>query len=300
MGERAMKTSLTKTLAALALGVCGVGFAQDAPAPTAESGNIAATKLGELTTKATALLKKSDAAPAVGLTFALFVGREVNENSPVRMPTFSKRDVASVEALLEKKNGLVERNAATMTSKEKAFYLKPKRENVLAMLRRVADEAREEDSIWVVFSGDGVSYEGDAAFLPQGASLDDPATWIFESEVREILAASPAKNVVAVWLTHRRTYKVENPTPRERRAIEPKEGAERVAIFACSSGESAWESQDRELDLFWSEFLSAAEATDEPLRGETLRRVFDAAAAKTSEATQNNKIGAQTPKWQNF
>ncbi len=289
-----MRSSLTKTLFALALCACGVGFAQDA------SKTDAAAKLGALAADAAVLAQKSEVAAPTGLTFALFVGREIDEAAPVRLPSFSTKDVASVEALLKAKNGLAERNAATMTADEDAFYLKPSRENVLSMLRRVADEAREADSIWVVFSGDGVSYEGDAAFLPQGATLDDPATWIFESEVREILAASRAKNVVAVWLTHRRTYKVANPTPRERQAIEPKEGAERVAIFACSNGGSAWEAQERELDLFWSEFLSAANASDAPLRGEALRRAFDEAAAKTSEATKNNKFGAQTPEWQNF
>lgn len=303
-----MKISLTKTFLAFALSACCVGLAQDAPKTASEGEKVA----NEQAKNPASLLAPNGESPSIlfaskenvanrlGLTFGLFVGREVEEEAPERLPTFSKNDVASVEALLKAKNGLFERNAATMTSDEDAFYLKPKRENVLSMLRRVAEEAREADSIWVVFSGDGVSYEGDAAFLPQGASLDDPSTWIFESEVREILAASRAKSVVSVWLTHRRIYKVANPTPRERRAIEPKDGAERVAIFACSTGDSARETQKKQLDLFWSEFLNVANASDKPLRGEALRRAFDEASAKTKEATKEDKFGPQTSEWQNF
>lgn len=305
-----MKASWTKIFFALALSVGAVGFAQDVP-PTSEPGQKGEPTANEAT-PSPALIFSTNGAQAAefyksprdvslgGLTFALFVGREVNEESPTRLPTFSKNDVASAEALLKAKNNLFERNGATLTSDEDAFYLKPKRDNVLSMLRRVAEEAREEDSIWVVFSGDGVSYEGDAAFLPQDAKSKDPATWIFESEVREILAASRAKNVVSVWLTHRRVYPVENPTPRERRAIEAKEGAERVAIFACSAGESAWEAQEAELDLFWSAFQSAANASDAPLRGEALRRAFDEAAAKTSEAAKARGLEPQRPELQYF
>lgn len=294
-----MKTTFTQTFLALALTACGVAWAQDdaKPASNAEKAAAAMSKLAE---SASTPSQKQNVALANGLTFALLVGREVDENSPMRLPTFSKKDVASGAALLKEKNGLFDRNAATMTSEADAFYLKPTRSNVLSMLRRVADEALEEDSIWVVFSGNGVSYEGDAAFLPQGAKFDDPTTWIFESEVREILAESKAKNVVSVWLTHRRVYQVPNPTPRERRAIEAKEGAERVAIFACSNGGSAWEAREAELDLFWSCFLTAANASDKPLRGEALRRAFDEAAAKTSEATKANEFGPQKPEWQNF
>ncbi|MBQ7112449.1 MAG: hypothetical protein IJO06_14710 [Thermoguttaceae bacterium] len=309
-----MKASLTKTSLLLALSACGVGFAQDAPnspseaekavasTPASEGEQAVAETLfsGNVLQASNLLSSRQNVALANGLTFALLVGREVDENSPMRLPTFSKKDVASGAALLKEKNGLFDRNAATMTSEADAFYLKPTRSNVLSMLRRVADEALEEDSIWVVFSGNGVSYEGDAAFLPQGAKFDDPTTWIFESEVREILAESKAKNVVSVWLTHRRVYQVPNPTPRERRAIEAKEGAERVAIFACSNGGSAWEAREAELDLFWSCFLTAANASDKPLRGEALRRAFDEAAAKTSEATKANEFGPQKPEWQNF
>jgi len=242
----------------------------------------------------------NEAALKRGVTFALFVGCEVDEGNPAPPPSFTKADLESAKTLLQERAGLKAAYLATMTSDSKKFFLKPTRENVLAMLRRVAEEARPEDAICVVFSGEGFSVDGDAAFVPSVAT-GDVARWIFESEVRAILASSRANRVATVWLTGRFERRDLKKTERAQTpGVEARDGAERVAIFACSKGERVRESTKARLDFFWSEFAAAAKTTEGFLEGETLRKAFDAASAKVVEATKDSEVGAQTPEWQSF
>ncbi len=242
----------------------------------------------------------NEAALKRGVTFALFVGCEVDEGNPAPPPSFTKADLESAKTLLQERAGLKAAYLATMTSDSKKFFLKPTRENVLAMLRRVAEEARPEDAICVVFSGEGFSVDGDAAFVPSVAT-GDVARWIFESEVRAILASSRANRVATVWLTGRfERADLKKPEQAQAPAVEARKDAERVAIFACSKGERVRESTQAKLDFFWSEFLAAAKTSEGFLNGETLRKAFDAASAKVVEATKDSEVGAQTPEWQNF
>lgn len=294
---------------ALAFALCAAPFAsgQEAAKPAAPQASADALKtearqfasgLGALLGDVS--LVGNETALKRGVTFALFVGCEVDEGNPRPTPSFSKEDLESAEALLQERAGLKAAYLATMTSDSKKFFLKPTRENVLAMLRRVAEEARSEDAIWVVFSGEGFSVDGDAAFVPSVAT-GDVARWIFESEVRAILASSRANRVATVWLTDRfERGDLKKPEQAQAPTVEARDGAERVAIFACSKGERVRESTQAKLDFFWSEFLTAAKTTEGFLSGETLRKAFDAASAKVVEATKNAEVGAQTPEWQNF
>lgn len=295
------------TLAFVALGVVPFASGQETAKPVASQASVDALKnearqfaAGLDATLGGVSFAGNETALKRGVTFALFVGREVDEGNPLPTPSFSKEDLESAQTLLRERAGLKSAYLATMTSDSKKFFLKPTRENVLAMLRRVAEEARPEDAIWVVFSGEGFSVDGDAAFAPSVAT-GDVARWIFESEVRAILASSRANRVATVWLTGRFERRDLKKTERAQTpGVEARDGAERVAIFACSKGERVRESTKARLDFFWSEFAAAAKTTEGFLEGETLRKAFDAASAKVVEATKDSEVGAQTPEWQNF
>ena len=296
-----MKKRLTAL--ALALSCAGTGFAQDAPRADLDSlkqqsANLLALPGGSL--YGNLENAKEEIAAATGVSFALFVGCELDEQNPMPATSFSKADLASAETLLRERAGLNDAYAATMTNESKSFFLKPTRANVLAMLRRVAEEARENDSIWVVFSGEGFSVEGDAAFVPSVAG-GDASQWVFASEARAILASSRANRVAIVWLTDRfERADLKKPEEAQAPAVEARKDAERVEIFACSQGERTRESTQAKLDLFWSEFLTAAKTSEGAFGGEALRKAFNAAAAKTFEATKDSEAGAQTPEWRNF
>lgn len=295
-----MKKRLTAL--ALALTCAGTGFAQETPRADLDalkpSANVLSVSDGSL--YGNFENAKEKIAAATGVSFALFVGCEVDEGNPAPPPSFTKADLESAKTFLRERAGLNDAYDATMTSEAKSFFLKPTRANVLAMLRRVAEEARENDSIWVVVSGEGFSVEGDAAFVPSVAG-GDASQWVFASEVRAILASSRANRVAIVWLADRfERADLKKPEQAQAPAVEARKDAERVAIFACSKGERVRESTQAKLDFFWSEFLAAAKTSEGFLNGETLRKAFDAASAKVVEATKDSEVGAQTPEWQNF
>ena len=72
--------------------------------------------------------------------------------------------------------------------------------DIVSMLKQVARETKDDDSVLVYFAGHGYMVDGTRAgyWIPSDASKDDPRSWISNSDVTEFLSLIKARQIILV------------------------------------------------------------------------------------------------------
>jgi hypothetical protein len=71
---------------------------------------------------------------------------------------------------------------------------RPTKRNIMEAIRRVAAGAGPQDTLWIYFSGHGTAIEGKSYLVPEDARMDNLATLVSVSDIRQLLERSPQHN----------------------------------------------------------------------------------------------------------
>lgn len=241
----------------------------------------------------------------VTVRYAVLIGYDINERNPGRLPEFSTQDVEKMGDFLEK-NGYEPQNIVRMTSQMPPFVLQPRRENILAVLKMVSQQAMPQDSIFVMVSGIGGMAEGELWFLPKGATSLKDEPWISQHEILDILRTSPCESITVMNLTDR--YQIHNVTQegttvsQQQRIPQKGPGGESVSAMenekpymtlmsSCSADQESLESREKKLDLFLTCFFDSAKETRTSGNPLSFHQIFPRAKQKTeSRAKEKSKV----------
>lgn len=238
-----------------------------------------------------------------GIVYALLVGYNVFERNPMHIAEYSKNDVSAMhKRLLEE--GVPPENIVCMTGDEKAFYLRPSRANILAMLQSMASHAGKNDTLFVMLGGIGAQVDDEACYLPMGTTtMTNGKGWIAESEIHRILLNARSHKTVLFGLYDRLMNRSEAVAEIIRMTLPDtvvevaeiaKDAKSHVTINSCSSGGFAEESKEVNNDLFLTALLTIAKERNAHWLND-LTTLFPSVQETVSMKTADREGGPQTP-----
>jgi tetratricopeptide (TPR) repeat protein len=195
-----------------------------------------------------------------GERYALLVGVKQYDKSELTTLEYTENDVTALSLYL-KASGY--KRVVLMTQAigaQEARYL-PTAANVRKELKGLLEDRKEDDTVVLAFCGHGVQFRGsdEPYFCPMDAALKNKSTLISLSEVYRQLAECKAKMKVLFSDSCRNdplprgtraALANEITAPRTHRAKE-KVPDNVVALFSCTEGEVAWETDKHRHGVFF-------------------------------------------------
>lgn len=213
------------------------------------------------------LIAQSNA--AAGKKYAFLVGVEVYEHASLRELKYAGDDVAELAAALGKSG--YETIVLTAETGARDAKLLPTKTNIEAQLRDVLRECKSSDLILLGFAGHGLQFAGspDAFFCPLDARpfSDETSSMVSMSTIYTELEKSFAGVKIMLVDACR-----DDPNPSRGRGIDadsappPPRGV--AALFSCSSGQRAFESDELKHGVFFHHVLRGLEGEAANRRGE--------------------------------
>lgn len=197
--------------------------------------------------------------PAAGERYALLVGVNEYEKTQLTSLAYPENDVT---ALAEVLRGAGYARVVLLTRSggvKQARYL-PTGRNIRRELRGLLEDRREGDTVLVAFAGHGLEFEGsdEPYFCPMDARVRDRSTLISLAWVYAELQKCPARDKVLLSdacrsdplaRVTRASLGGQVFSPRAPGRVKPPENV--VALFACSPGEFAHESEELKHGVFF-------------------------------------------------
>jgi len=237
-----------------------------------------------------------------GTTYVVLVSHNIFERNPVHIAEYSDNDVQAIKKWFLQKT-IPQENVAALTSARKEFYLRPTRENILAMIQSVARSAGKNDSLFVLIGGIGSQVDGETCFLADGATLANGKHWISETEIRDCLLESAAKKSILFMLVNRLPNKAVSSDEIVRRPLPemivpltdiPKHEFVHITVNSCSENGFADESTGSQNDLFLATLLTLAKERELSIVND-LATLFPLAKEIVLEKTTDREGGLQVP-----
>jgi uncharacterized caspase-like protein len=194
-----------------------------------------------------------------GQRYALLVGVRQYDKAQLTSLRYTENDVTDLAEVLRKAGY---RRVVLLTQKrgaDQARYL-PTAANVRRELKGLLEDRTEQDTVLLAFAGHGLEFAGsdEPYFCPMDTRVNDRRTLVSLSEVYGALRECKAR--VKVLLSD--CCRDDPLAPGRRSALggrvfapkgkaRPKPPQNVVALFSCSAGESAWESEELKHGVFF-------------------------------------------------
>jgi hypothetical protein len=201
------------------------------------------------------------AAPAAapGGRYALLVGVSHYNRDELRSLKYAERDVESMADIL-RKAGYARVVLMTGVEGVKKPRLSPDGDNIREELKGLLEGRQPEDTVLVAFAGHGVQFRGQTEhyFCPRNARLEDPKSLIALTEVygqlkgcgagTKILLVDACRNDPVSDPSRGAGTRIASVTRPQ--AVKPPGGV--AALFSCSEGQKAYESDELRHGVFFN------------------------------------------------
>ena len=226
-----------------------------------------------------------------GKRYAMLVGVNEYEHSKLVNLKWAENDAAALAKVLEKAGYTV----SLLTNSAKSARLKPTKANVDARLKEILRDAGKNDTVLIAFAGHGLQFENqkDAYFCPSDARpfKDEANTLVSLGKVYDELD----KSFAATQVLFVDACRDDPAAGRGSRGVDadsappPPKGV--AALFSCSAGQRAFESDDLKHGVFFHHILEGLSGKAKDADGEVTFSGLSEYVAKKVKADVPKLIG---------